>query len=371
MTLRRSALAIVFSVLAWSADAQVASSGPLTSSERNTVETSRLNPAAMYRDAYCAQWTDGCTTCSRATASEEPICRQQSTDAECRSAPVQCRRALPTIGRVCLSFHDGCNSCNHTGPCTAKACGRRLPDRRLEPRPDNITCTVPRRPSYDDPDTISLDLTGNWRLTSPGGRHCEIVLSSPGLSLHHTCLDLPTPVRRIKASGVQGRTFTLKDVNDKAVLSFTVGDLDDLRGHDQSSGWRLTRLDPLPTLFRAFEGSWRLRIEGRAFYCTLFLVVRRWATESYTVVKPTTVTMTSHCLQPIYAEGYRDRSGRYVQRPAYLLPRWTRWDVHNGSVTLRDAVGRATIFRTGGEELAAELVRDGHPPLKASLLRLS
>jgi hypothetical protein len=154
-------IALVAGAFASPVAAQLATSGPILPDERTTTEPPRAVPAPDYRDAYCATWTDGCSICQRKVAGGEASCQPVGgNQAACERQPVECRAPLKSIGRVCLSYTDGCNQCTG-GSCTAMACMTRPLAGTPKQKETNIRCTAPRRTRYDDPQLLRLDLRGH------------------------------------------------------------------------------------------------------------------------------------------------------------------------------------------------------------------
>jgi hypothetical protein len=255
-------LVVACVAFAWPVAGQVATSGPILPSERATTQPSRAVPARAYRDAYCASWTDGCETCETKAAGEEPTCvpTRGAQAGVCERTPVECRAMLKTIGRVCLTYRDGCNVCAG-GSCTLMACSTRLPDGTSRPKELDFQCTGPRRTRYDDPKLIRLDLRGHWRLTDPHGRTCEIVVGF-GVQLTPDCIALGSPVTQIRDARMSGAVFLLTTFDGSQLLSFDTSNLDDLPGNGSSDRFRLTRLEAEPMDPRNWEGGWQLHLRS-------------------------------------------------------------------------------------------------------------
>jgi hypothetical protein len=352
------------------ADTEWPLSGPITGEERHTAETPRDMPAADWSSAYCAKWTDGCTTCERKTANDEPVC-ETAASARCTREPIKCRASLSTIARVCVRFNDGCNDCITTGACSAVACLRETPE-GAEWLPSNFTCTTPRRPSYEDPWLTTLDLVGVWRLIDPDGRSCQVVLSG-SLQLHWSCLSVDPRVMRVRVSRVDAQhRLQLLDANETPVFTFATSALDALDGEGDARGFRMVRIEAEPPSYPWLEGAWELRMErlltnGK---CQLFLKLRTVPLAGRDWDKlyvPDGVTMTSRCTEPLQPRRIGE-SGATVRDPAFTLPAWTAWDIQGLNIVLRDASGETTTFRPGADEgLVTDIPRPGGPALTATL----
>lgn len=352
-----------------SAFAQVLTSGPIVPSERQTSETTRNVSANEYRDAYCKRWTDGCVVCQRDSANEQPACRPSAgRDTACAREAVQCQALLRTTHRVCLSYSDGCNNCIG-GSCTLMYCPIRLTDGTSRQKEANYQCTVPRRDRYDDPQSLRLDLQGHWRLNDPQGRSCEIVVSLP-VSLSTDCIELGAPVTQVRTSKLAGSVFQLADSRGEALLSFETSNLEMLAGVEQSTGYRLMRLEAQPLDFRAWEGTWTLRPDPGGSSCDLFLTMQRrrigpheWAD---VIMAPLDVSFASNCLSS--DNGSIRITSLDNAQPPVMLPLWRSWQVESHDITFRDESGRTTTFkrdREGTDERvwSAELPRPGYPPI--------
>lgn len=224
------------------AQAQFASSGPILPSERQTTESPRTVEARAYRDAYCAIWTDGCTTCERKSANEQPACRDAVGRApSCQLQRIACRAVLPTIGRVCLVYSDGCNTCAG-GACTAKSCNPvPFSGQRQKPFTPDFTCRHLRRTQYESPALRKADLVGHWRLTDDRGKSCDLfirhdVIASPACHAIHPAL------ADVKDTTIDGTTLRFVDRKKQPLLPFDISDLDSPRGLGEAGSLRLTRL---------------------------------------------------------------------------------------------------------------------------------
>jgi hypothetical protein len=341
------------------AQAQYLPSGPLSPAERSSTESSRDVPAAEYRDAYCAQWTDGCTTCRRTNANDQPACRTISFNfyATCQPQLVQCRAELKTINRVCLYYLDGCNGCV-LGGCTARAC----PNRDM-----NYRCLTPRRTRYDNPDSIHLDLHGIWRLTTPHGKACEISVSS-GVHLTPACVALGSPVTEIRGSSMAGSNFRLTADRGPPLIEFDTSNLDDLTGVGPSAGFRMVRLEAEARYPTYWEGAWRIRHGGYA--CDLFLTMRVQLLGSQpqpTVVRtPHRIVLASNCLSS--TDEHQLRITHDGRRPPVLLPRWTGWEIEGLKLIFWDDNDRRTVFTPAGAGAwQSTLQQEGYSP---SIMRM-
>jgi hypothetical protein len=370
---------ITFSVtlaLSSPAIAQVANSGPILRSERETTQTSRTVAAEEYRDAYCAKWTDGCSVCQRTIANEQPECRTApGRQAACEKKTIQCQALLRTVRRVCLSYSDGCNRCS-AGACTAMACMTRLPDGTSRPTDTDWQCIVPRHERYDEPQWLELDLRGHWRVIDPQGRSCEIVIHR-SVSLSAKCTELGAPVTEVEKAKTSNSIFQLVGFDGDPVLSFDTSDLESLKGTGQSSGFRLVRLDAEPLDFSQWEGHWTL---DSGSVCDLFLSMRARRISPHVEVKaPAEVSFASNCLNPdddgsirfknlqpapIPPELKSNRRTLFLVERPILLPRWRSWQVEGHDITFYDERGRATTFKPDREgTLTTELAQDRNPPL--------
>jgi hypothetical protein len=342
------------------AHAQYPSSGPISPVERSWTESSRDVPATEYRDAYCARWTDGCTTCQRTNANDQPACQGMNFNlfGACQRQLVQCRAELKTINRVCLVYRDGCNSCI-LGGCTALYCFN---------RDMNYRCITPRRTRYDDPNTIKTDLHGIWRLTTPRGKACEIVIGS-GVQLTPACVALGSPVTEIRGSRMAGSNLQLIAYKGEPLITFDTSDLDGLTGVGASSGFRMLRLEARAWNPRYWESAWRIRHGGYA--CDLFLTMRRlWIAPPQpgedAVRTPHQISLAAGCLNP--ADENQIRITHAGHRPPVLLPRWTGWEFEALNLIFRDDKGRRTVFTsTGDGTWQSTLQQEGYPP---SIMRM-
>jgi hypothetical protein len=350
-------------VISAQAPAQVATSGPILPSERQTTESSRSVAASDYRDAYCARWTDGCVECRRTSANEMPSCQPAARDiASCRRQPVKCRALLGTMNRVCLTYTDGCNECAG-GRCTLVACSEK-----------KYECTGLRRTRYDDPQLVALDLRGHWRLTDPQGRSCEIIIDHQ-VSPTAGCIPLGAPITRLKELQVAGSTIQLATSDNGAPLTFATADLDSLSGVEQSTGHFLVRLESEPLEIRYLEGTWLLSVTGGST-CDLFLSMRLHrieATDSTDIPIPHEVSFMSRCMSPTDLDSMQvsvpSPESRNRQR-AVLLPRWTTWQLDGHNIAFRDVRDGRTVFKFDNEKSwTAELAQTGHPPVVLRLER--
>jgi hypothetical protein len=375
---RRRLDAILFFAIAFAspAQAQLAISGPILPSERQTMEPPRTVPASEYRDGYCAKWTDGCSVCQRKAPGDEPACQPVSSgETACLKQPVQCQSVLKTIGRVCLLYTDGCNHCGN-GYCTAMACRIRLPDGTSKQKEIDFHCTSPRHDRYDDPQLLELDLQGHWRLIDPHGNLCEIIIQR-SVSLSAKCIELGPPVTDARQAKASGTTFQLLRSSGEPLLSFETSNLESLAGIEQSTGFRLVRLEPAPFDFARWEGAWTLEGGGM---CDLFLSMRSHRIASKVEVKvPHEIGFASNCLDPDDDTSIRFRIERPAPTPQglegprrtlfiighpVLVPRWKTWQVEGHDITFRDDSGGSTVFKPDLEGYwTTELPQAGYPPL--------
>ncbi|HEY4918624.1 MAG TPA: hypothetical protein VII40_00835 [Xanthobacteraceae bacterium] len=311
--------------------AQVAISGPILPSERQTTQTPRTVAASEYRDAYCAKWTDGCVACQRPTANDEPLCQPTSTSLACERTLVSCQALLNTVYRVCLAYTDGCNRCV-SGYCTAVYCG-----------PANYMCTSLRRDHYDNSELVKLDLQGHWLLTDPQGRSCELVFWLSGIPLTEKCLALDEPVTQIRGYAVTGGIFQLTRQGGEPLLTFDTANLTSLVGVGQSRGYRLIQLEPEPFASFLLSGSWTLTDVKTDSVCNAFLTMRPVRIDQHDKAEisvPNGVGMEPRCVSRPHEDQQRsERPGNEM-----LLPAWTNWQTHGHDITFRDEGGHATIF---------------------------
>lgn len=225
------------------AQEQFATSGPIQPAERQTTEPPRTVAARDYRDAYCALWTDGCTTCERKSVNDRPACRDAAHRSKtCQPQRIACRAVLPTIGRVCLLYSDGCNTCTSAGACTVKGCSTvPISGQRAKPFTPDYICRHPRRAHYGDPILLRLELQGQWRLTDEGGRSCDLSIRH-NVSVSPGCHALRPALAHARDAKIDGSTLRLVDRKNQPLLSFDTSDLDSLKGVDGSEAYRLIRL---------------------------------------------------------------------------------------------------------------------------------
>ena len=330
--------------------------GPLLPLERALVDSPRDVPAPEFRDAYCSSWTDGCSNCRRTTPNDEPTCREvDATDTLCVRKPVECRRTFENLHRVCIGFHDGCNSCSIDGICSAVLCQDTVPDGRTLPRLPNYRCESFRRPRYDNAWDVAVDLRGLWQLTGPDGRSCPIVLrgfwTAEILDLHWACPALGEPISALRGYRLNDNmSLELIDSDDASRLVFATENLDDLRGVGGSSGYRLTRLGTTASPFRAMEGSWTLfdDVEGRVSGCEIFLAMERQPIgEAGLVPVPARVVLSSRCGEIDFGKRRQERS----PPTARLLPAWVSWEFDGEDLVLVDQGGERTVFQRDWERL--------------------
>lgn len=362
-------IALLASLLVSPARAQFPASGPPLPIERETTETPRNVAAADYRDAYCAKWTDSCTSCERATANDEPKCRAIA-DAACERKPVQCQALLKTANRVCLAYGDGCNRCL-LGICTLTFCPAKAPDGSMRPKDPDYRCYFLRRAHYEDSGRLSTDLSGHWRLTDPRGRACEIINGPHLVSLTPGCIALGEWVTAIREARMSGFTFQLAAHGGVLLLTFDTRNLDELNGTGASQGWRLTRMEATAFEPRGWEGAWLLRRDG--FECRLFLTMRTHTIgpriRADVVHVPYEISLASNCLEPIYNVQIGIPSVDRT-RPQPLLPRWTGWRTEGHDLLLSDEAGTTTRFTPGHDGAwRAEISPAGIPPIAVSLQR--
>lgn len=328
-------------------NAQYAATGPLLAAERQASETPRSVAAREYRDAYCANWTDGCSVCERATVNDEPRCRTTGAP-KCERTAVACRALLNTVGRVCLAYEDSCNKCIG-GFCTTTSCPIRKPDGSVRQRDLNFKCDLPRRASYDNSDALLLDVKGHWKLTDPRGRTCEII-NGFVVWLTPACISLGDPVLALREARISGRTFQLARHNGEVILSFDATNPDDLVGIGSSQGYHLTRLEAEPRDPRSWEGHWRMRHDG--YTCDMFLAMRPLVIGSRPFVdfvqEPRGVNFASNCLDPIDPDSLRITHLDNATAPL-LMPAWTDWHTEGHQILFADRAGRITRFSPHGD----------------------
>lgn len=351
------------------AAAQYAVSGPLLLAERQTSEIQRTVAAEDYRDAYCATWTDGCTVCARASIKDEVTCRP-SVAVACQRTPVECRAVLKTIGRVCLAYRDGCNTCSGSGGCTLMAClSVKQSDGTVRKWEPNYRCIHPRQERYDDnANLLRSDLSGHWQLTDPSGRTCEIVNGFP-VSLTPRCIALGEPVTEIRSARMSGDTFQLTRSDGETLLSFDAKNPDNLVGTGSSQGYRLVRLEAQAFDPRFWEGYWLLRREG--YQCRMFLVMRPHVIGPHPLIDfvqvPHGLSFASDCLDPL-DEGRLSLPHMDNARPRLLMPVWNRWYAEGLQIVFTDGEGHVTRFAYNGDSTWSAVVpHTGHP---AMMLRL-
>jgi hypothetical protein len=347
---------LMMCALASPAMAQVATSGPILPSERDTTQTPRTVAASEYRDSYCAKWTDGCSVCQRSTANDAPDCRPiGDAGAACERKAVECSAVLKTVWRVCLAYTDGCNQCA-AGHCTAMGCGK-----------TDYQCTLPRRSHYDEPNALKLDLRGHWRLVDPQGRTCEIVFGF-GVPITGKCLELGPPVAQIREVAVHGTIFQLVRSGANAPLSFETTNLERLVGIGPATGYRLERLEPMPLFPFLWVGKWKL--STGSWGCDLYLSMRRHRLDppgNGELLTPHDVSLSSICVSSTDETRIRLIYGGNKE---VLFPIWKTWQVEGYQVTFQDDRGAATVFKLGGDgQWTAEVPRDGQPPLAIRLER--
>jgi hypothetical protein len=327
--------------------AQLAESGPLLPSERRTTTVSRSVPAGEYRDAYCARWTDGCTTCTRRSVNRDPVCSTEAGAAACKTAPVECRAPLRTIGRVCLTWTDGCNPCRHPDFCLMIECRR----------PNDFYCRSPRAERYPEEPGASIsllwiELIGLWRLVSPGGRSCDLSFFGP-LQLHPRCSSLPEGDRMSDAK-LEGRDLKFLDRDRNPILSFRVeNNFDDLASSAPSAGWRLVRLDPMPSAYWMHQGEWRLSLTGSQSNCTLSLAMAAGPSDGDPLVEPRTVRFAPGCIEI-----------------ASRLPKWKTFDSDGGDIIMRESEGRETRFDGSNDRFSAGVAEPHAEPGKVLIERM-
>ena len=185
----------------------------------------------------------------------------------CERKPIVCTHTLPTIARVCLIGHDGCNpSSLGDGASAAVLC---RPPQGSPPQRTGHTCTVPRQTSYGPHGHERADLAGFWWLITPDGETCAVVLNSIlGMTVATPCSprlkarlkvdhgryeswqEPETPscsyeVTRDRLSIICPRDDTPWTKKNLFRLLFSVRDLDNPVGVGSTRGWRLLRISTL------------------------------------------------------------------------------------------------------------------------------
>jgi len=368
-----TALALA-SVLVVPAHAQFATSGPILPDERTWTEPSRDVAAADYRDAYCARWTDGCSTCERNSVNDQPSCQSvNSKQPACERASVRCEAVLRTIARVCLGYTDGCNTCVLRG-CTAMGCNR----------PTDYRCTFPRRVGYSDPKAMTIELNGHWQLTNPQGRSCEILLGHT-VTLTASCVDFGEPITLLKDLKVApGPIVQLVRANGEVLLAFDATNLDELSGIERATGYRLVRLAVEQMQPWEAEGAWQLRVRDGSV-CNLYLTSRtRRFDNAVEIMVPHAVSFTSRCISPDDANSLRlsfhrtikpadprNDTGRrsiFAVTERFQLPLWTSWQLTVHELSFRDAAGHSTVFSTNEDRVWRTEVQAGNQKVQLQLL---
>jgi len=224
------------------ARAQFASSGQILPAERQTTEAPRTVAAREYRDAYCAVWTDGCTTCERKSANDQPACREAAGQTpSCQKHRVACRAILPTIGRVCLQYSDGCNTCTG-GTCTLLSCsGVSLSSKPRKVFTPDFTCRQPRRAQYDDPRLLRADLQGHWQLSDERSRSCDLFIRH-NVSASPSCSAIHPALAEVRTVQVDGTMLRLVDRTNRPLLAFDISNLDSPKGVEDAVPYRLIRM---------------------------------------------------------------------------------------------------------------------------------
>jgi hypothetical protein len=348
--------------------AEYAQFGPLLPAERSSTETSRYVAAEVYRDAYCAKWTDRCTLCQRNSANDQPACQPVGTDSgTCQRQPIQCQAVLKSIHRVCLSHTDGCNYCTDQY-CTLMAC---------QGKPVNYRCTALRTKEFQ-----KGDINGHWRLTDPRSRSCELIFNGQ-VSLTASCVSLGAPITRLLKAELADGKLTLLSADNEALLIFGTSNPDSLDGVAPWQGYRLDRLEPRTFSPYLWEEMWELRAEN-SIVCTLFLSMRRRRLDDQTieVLAPLGVAFQSGCVsstdpgvfrfsrsreQGTAIEGGR-RTRFFIEEPLNI-PVFTGWRHEVFDLVFHDASGRETVFKMQEDRVWRAEIVTGDKPLVLRLRR--
>jgi hypothetical protein len=265
----------------------------------------------------------------------------------CALQPVRCQAPLKSIHRVCLSFTNGCDTCVYA--CKVLACRQ----------PTNYHCQSPRTAAF-----VQGDVTGHWRLTTPDGKSCELVLDG-SVMLTASCLPIGEPVTRLAETKFEASELRFLSIDGIQLLAFGTQNPDDLKGVRESRSYRLVRLEP--AIFRptTWEGRWELRNIINNAKCQLILSMRNrqvgWQ-RNYVRV-PHGIALMSDCVMAtddsLLDSSLTDSSGSpspvtrifgpgrtvvVTSRPI-PLPVWTTWRTDASDIIFRDDSGGETVFK--------------------------
>jgi hypothetical protein len=176
---------------------------------------------------------------------------------------------------------------------------------------------------------------------------------------------------------VSGSTFQLTRSGGEPLFFFETSNLESLAGIEQSSGFRLVRLEPTPFDFWQWEGHWTLQ-SGTT--CDLFLSMRtRRIAPQLDIKVPHEISFASNCLSPADDNSIRLKVSRpasvlqgleghrrtlFVIDHPVLVPRWRSWQVEGHDIIFHDESGHSTIFKPDLEGYwTTELPQPGYLPL--------
>ncbi len=325
-----SAVALTTAAFAQTSPPQFVEYGPILPSERDVPQPSRDVAARDYRDAFCADWTDGCEECRRSGVNDEPTCASDPRalkDGACQRKPIKCGEMLPSANRVCLRYFDGCNEGDFFGADGGLLCGVKKPGGTLgPPPPPNFICTTARASRYDNDGDYTEEWNGTWRLQAPNGASCVISYGTTiPLAGDADCLKLLLVSRFQQVSVDAGRLEFVGSQSFSPLKVFKPGSSFEHLIDAAGAGWSLNRIDAAPVQLDLFEGTWNLLVEGKGELCRVMLTVSDLSRQDgLRILTPALIAKTSEC--------------------AKETPDWKRWGVRDNRLEFLDESGRATTL---------------------------